>query len=254
MAVTHVVAFSWTDETTEADVAGMLASGMDRDSRVRLFIDVGTNCEIALSDGERIVSADPIVGYMHRGAEKLFEVRDYRQITVLANRHDWLSAFGNELGVVLAAEHMLGMEIPERATWARTLLGDKAPRVKLIKGTHLLLPAAVEPGVSAPAGFGVEYAMLRAMVAATLADGVIDAGERQRLDGAVAVHKVSELPAGQGLNADTLSYGDLVADGVIDPVKVTRSALANAASIAALVLTTETLVADKPADEDEHQH
>src|SRR6476660_3865511 len=75
-------------------------------------------------DGERIVSAEPVIGYMHRGAEKLFEVRDYRQIIVLANRHDWLSAFGNELGVVLAAESMLGMEVPERATWARTLLAE----------------------------------------------------------------------------------------------------------------------------------
>ena len=75
-------------------------------------------------DGERIVSADPVIGYMHRGAEKLFEVRDYRQIIVLANRHDWLSAFSNELGVVLAVEHMLGMEIPERATWLRTLLAE----------------------------------------------------------------------------------------------------------------------------------
>ena len=73
-------------------------------------------------DGERIVSAEPIVGYMHRGAEKLFEVRDYRQILVLANRHDWLSAFCNEIGVVLGVEAMLGMEVPERATWARTLL------------------------------------------------------------------------------------------------------------------------------------
>src|SRR3954468_957958 len=75
-------------------------------------------------DGERIVSAEPIIGYMHRGAEKLFEVRDYRQILVLANRHDWLSAFSNELGVVLAAERMLGMEVPERALWARTLLAE----------------------------------------------------------------------------------------------------------------------------------
>ncbi|NUP32574.1 MAG: NADH-quinone oxidoreductase subunit D [Streptomycetaceae bacterium] len=75
-------------------------------------------------DGERIVSAEPIVGYMHRGAEKLFEVRDYRQILVLANRHDWLSAFSNELGVVLAVERMLGMEVPERAVWARTLLAE----------------------------------------------------------------------------------------------------------------------------------
>jgi len=75
-------------------------------------------------DGEQIVSAEPIVGYMHRGAEKLFEVRDYRQIIVLANRHDWLSAFANELGVVLAAERMLGMEVPLRAVWARTLLAE----------------------------------------------------------------------------------------------------------------------------------
>jgi NADH-quinone oxidoreductase subunit D len=75
-------------------------------------------------DGEQIVEAQPIVGYMHRGAEKLFEVRDYRQIIVLANRHDWLSAFANELGVVLAAEQMLGMEVPERAVWARTLLAE----------------------------------------------------------------------------------------------------------------------------------
>jgi NADH-quinone oxidoreductase subunit D len=77
-----------------------------------------------LLDGERIVHAEPIVGYMHRGAEKLFEVRDYRQIVVLANRHDWLSAFANELGVVLAAERMLGMEVPARAVWARTLLAE----------------------------------------------------------------------------------------------------------------------------------
>ena len=75
-------------------------------------------------DGERIVTAEPIIGYMHRGAEKLFEVRDYRQITVLANRHDWLSAFSNELGVVLGVEQMLGMEVPERAVWARTALAE----------------------------------------------------------------------------------------------------------------------------------
>jgi NADH-quinone oxidoreductase subunit D len=77
-----------------------------------------------LLDGEKIVEAEPIIGYMHRGAEKLFEVRDYRQIIMLANRHDWLSAFGNELGVVLAVERMLGMEVPVRAVWARTLLAE----------------------------------------------------------------------------------------------------------------------------------
>lgn len=75
-------------------------------------------------DGERISAAEPIIGYMHRGAEKLFEVRDYRQIIVLANRHDWLSAFASELGVVTAVERMLGMEVPVRAVWARTLLAE----------------------------------------------------------------------------------------------------------------------------------
>jgi NADH-quinone oxidoreductase subunit D len=75
-------------------------------------------------DGERIAAAEPIIGYMHRGAEKLFEVRDYRQIIVLANRHDWLSAFASELGVVMAVERMLGMEVPVRAVWARTLLAE----------------------------------------------------------------------------------------------------------------------------------
>ncbi|MGE2735446.1 chaperonin GroEL [Mycolicibacterium vaccae] len=74
------------------------------------------------------------------------------------------------------------------------------------------------------------------------------------LDGAVVVSKVSELPAGQGFNAATLEYGDLIADGVIDPVKVTRSAVVNAASVARMILTTETAVVDKPAEEEDHGH
>ncbi|OBG40002.1 chaperonin GroEL [Mycobacterium sp. E3198] len=75
------------------------------------------------------------------------------------------------------------------------------------------------------------------------------------LDGSVAVNKVSELPVGQGLNAETLAYGDLLGAGVIDPVKVTRSAVVNAASVARMVLTTETAVVDKPAEaEDDHGH
>src|SRR6476659_8728727 len=75
-------------------------------------------------DGERVISCEPIVGYMHRGAEKLFEVRDYRQIIMLANRHDWLSAFANELGVALAVERLMGLEVPERAVWLRTALAE----------------------------------------------------------------------------------------------------------------------------------
>ncbi len=74
------------------------------------------------------------------------------------------------------------------------------------------------------------------------------------LDGAVAVNRVAELPAGHGLNAATLTYGDLVADGIIDPVKVTRSAVLNAASVARMVLTTETAVVEKPAEEEDDHH
>ncbi|MCH9668778.1 MAG: chaperonin GroEL [Actinomycetia bacterium] len=74
------------------------------------------------------------------------------------------------------------------------------------------------------------------------------------LDGSVVVNKVAELPAGHGFNAATLAYGDLIADGVIDPVKVTRSAVVNAASVARMILTTETAIVDKPAEEDEDDH
>ncbi|BBX50721.1 chaperonin GroEL [Mycolicibacterium poriferae] len=76
------------------------------------------------------------------------------------------------------------------------------------------------------------------------------------LDGSVVVNKVADLPAGQGFNAATLTYGDLAADGVVDPVKVTRSAVLNAASVARMVLTTETAVVEKPeeAEDDGHGH
>jgi len=66
------------------------------------------------------------------------------------------------------------------------------------------------------------------------------------LEGSVVTNKVAELEWGHGFNAATMAYGDLMADGVIDPVKVTRSAVVNAASIARMVLTTESAVVDKP--------
>ncbi len=77
-------------------------------------------------------------------------------------------------------------------------------------------------------------------------------------EGSVVVAKIVDLPAGHGYNAATGEYGDLVAQGVIDPVKVTRSAVQNAASIAGMLLTTETLVVEKPEEEkpaaDAHGH
>ena len=70
-------------------------------------------------------------------------------------------------------------------------------------------------------------------------------------DGFVVVSKVEELELGQGYNAATGEYGDLIGKGVIDPVKVTRSALRNAASIASMILTTDTLVVEKKDDDDD---
>lgn len=99
--------------------------------------------QLALTlDGDVISAADPVVGFLHRGAEKLFEVRDYRQLVMLANRHDWLSAFSNELGIVLAVERMLGMQVPDRAVWLRTLLAE-LNRVL----NHLLFLGAADPAV-----------------------------------------------------------------------------------------------------------
>ncbi|WP_328991024.1 chaperonin GroEL [Kribbella sp. NBC_01245] len=85
-------------------------------------------------------------------------------------------------------------------------------------------------------------AIVRSAVEAPLKQIAINAG----LEGGVVVEKVRNLPTGHGLNAATGEYVDLIATGIIDPAKVTRSALQNAASIAALFLTTEAVIADKP--------
>jgi NADH-quinone oxidoreductase subunit D len=95
-------------------------------------------------DGDRITAAEPEIGFMHRGAEKLFEARDYRQIIVLANRHDWLGAFASELGVVLAAERLAGIEVPPRAVWARTLLAELNRAL-----SHLAFLSAYPPEIAA---------------------------------------------------------------------------------------------------------
>ena len=103
-------------------------------------------------EGDRIVTADPVIGYVHRGAEKLFEARDYRQIIVLANRHDWLGAFASELGVVLAAERLAGIEVPPRGVWARTLLAELNRVLSHLAFLGSYPPEVAEGGASAAAG------------------------------------------------------------------------------------------------------
>ena len=82
----------------------------------------GTLRIIVRLDGEQVISADPVMGYMHRGYEKLVEVRTYPQINTLINRIDWLSSFCNEVPFILAAEQLMEVEAPPRAQWIRTTL------------------------------------------------------------------------------------------------------------------------------------
>ncbi|MER5637131.1 chaperonin GroEL [Kitasatospora sp. NPDC002227] len=125
--------------------------------------------------------------------------------------------------------------------------------------------AAVEEGIVAGGGASLVHAQKVldgglglsgdeatgvAVVRKALAEPLRWIAQNAGLEGYVITSKVAEMEAGQGFNAATGEYGDLVKAGVIDPVKVTRSALENAASIASLLLTTETLVVEKPAEEE----
>jgi chaperonin GroEL len=124
--------------------------------------------------------------------------------------------------------------------------------------------AAVEEGIVAGGGVALIQAMKSAagkidalgltdeqLVGANIVRVAVSAplkqiAENAGLEGGVVVEKVRELPAGHGLDASNGEYVDMIAMGIIDPAKVTRSALQNAASIAGLFLTTEVVVADKP--------
>lgn len=76
------------------------------------------------TSGSIIDEAIPVIYPMHRGAEKLFESRDYQQLLSLADRHDWLSSFGSELGLAMTVESMLGITVPLRAQWIRVALAE----------------------------------------------------------------------------------------------------------------------------------
>ena len=82
----------------------------------------GTLRIVAKLDGEQVIKAEPIMGYMHRGYEKLTEVRTYPQVTTLINRIDWVGSFANEVPFILAAEELMEVEAPPRAQWIRTTL------------------------------------------------------------------------------------------------------------------------------------
>jgi NADH-quinone oxidoreductase subunit D len=107
----------------------------------------GTLRIVARLDGEQVVEANPIMGYMHRGYEKLAEVRTYPQVTALINRIDWLGSFANEVPFILASEQLMGIEAPERAQHIRTILFEMAriANVTLFLGDMGVQLGAVTP-------------------------------------------------------------------------------------------------------------
>ncbi len=132
-------------------------------------------------------------------------------------------------------------------------------------GRHLRDPPRVEEGIVSGGGSALVHAVKvlegnlgktgdEATGVAVVRKAAVEPlrwiAENAGLEGYVITSKVAELDKGQGFNAATGEYGDLVKAGVIDPVKVTRSALENAASIASLLLTTETLVVEKKEEEE----
>ena len=107
----------------------------------------GTLRIIARLDGEQVVWVDPSCGYMHRGYEKLTEVRTYPQVTALVNRIDWLGSFANEVPFILAAEKLMGIEAPLRAQHIRTILFElsRIANVSLFLGDLGVQLGAITP-------------------------------------------------------------------------------------------------------------
>ena len=102
---------------------------------------------IARLDGVQVLWAEPSCGYMHRGYEKLTEVRTFPQVTSLINRIDWLGSFANEVPFILAAEKLMGVEAPPRAQWIRTILFElsRIANVSLFLGDLGVQLGAITP-------------------------------------------------------------------------------------------------------------
>src|SRR5687768_741929 len=92
----------------------------------------GTLRIVAKLDGEQVITAEPVAGYMHRGYEKLVEVRTYPQVTTLINRIDWLGHFANEVPFILAAEQLMEIEAPPRAQYIRTIFFELARQANVM--------------------------------------------------------------------------------------------------------------------------
>jgi NADH-quinone oxidoreductase subunit D len=107
---------------------------------------------VARVDGERCFEVRPVIGYMHRGYEKLSEVRTYPQVTTIVNRIDWVSGYANEIPFIVAAERLMELEVPERAQYIRLILTEMA-RI----ASHLVFNASypLELGAATPLFFAL---------------------------------------------------------------------------------------------------
>jgi chaperonin GroEL len=238
--------------------------------------------DIAILTGAQVVSPDVGLKLDSVGLEVLGRAR---RVTVTKDDTTIVDGAGDAAGIAERVRQIRAEIEASDSDWDREKLQERlaklaggvgvirvgaATEVELKERKHRLedaisaTRAAVEEGIIPGGGSALVQA------AQTLADGAGATGDeatgvaivRRALDaplrwiaanagyeGMVVVAKVRELPAGSGFDAVTGQYGDLLAAGVLDPVKVTRSALQNAASIAALLLTTETLIVDKPKEE-----
>jgi chaperonin GroEL len=207
------------DTTTIVDGAGKTADISDRIRQIRKEIDDTDSDWDREKLQERLAKLSGGVGVIRVGAHTEVELKEKKH-----RLEDAISATraAIEEGIVAGGGSALIAALP-------ALDGDLGKEGDEATGVGIVREALVEP--------------LRWIAT--------NAG----LEGYVAVHKVRDLKkAGHGLNAATGEYVDLVKAGIVDPVKVTRSAVRNAASIAGMLLTTETLVVDKPEEEEPAGH
>jgi chaperonin GroEL len=202
------------DATTIVDGAGKKAAITDRIKQIRREIDETDSDWDREKLQERLAKLSGGVGVIRVGAHTEVELKEKKH-----RLEDAISATraAIEEGIVAGGGTALVRALP-------ALKGDLGLEGDEATGVAIVRKSLVEP--------------LRWIA------------QNAGLEGYVAVQKVSDLKGGSGLNAATGEYVDLIAAGVIDPVKVTRSAVRNAASIAGMLLTTETLIVDKPEESD----
>src|SRR5437899_3885605 len=158
----------------------------------------GTLRVVARLDGEQVVWADVVCGYMHRGYEKLTEVRTYPQVTTLINRIDWLSSFANEVPFILAAEQLMGVEAPPRAQWIRTILFEMS---RIANITLFIGEMGVQLGAVTPVFYGFrdrEYVLnlIESATGGRFHPNYDRIGGIKSADGAAVVSPRIDLPQG----------------------------------------------------------